>query len=130
MGIPANSGDGWNHAVPPRARCRIREGGFARRRESGAARIVAIDLDPAVLPSRASGVRQNPRPDFVEADFLASPIDGPYDFVSMIASLHHLPFDESVSKAACALAPGGVLAVLGLDRLKSRIDAAIQGTGA
>jgi SAM-dependent methyltransferase len=36
-----------------------------------------------------------------------------YDFISCIASIHHVPF-ETVSKLRDALAPGGVLAILGL----------------
>lgn len=36
-----------------------------------------------------------------------------YDFISCIASLHHMPFD-TVLTLRKALAPGGVLAVLGL----------------
>lgn len=39
-----------------------------------------------------------------------------YDFVSCVASLHHLPFAETVTRLRDALAPGGVLAVLGLSR--------------
>lgn len=41
--------------------------------------------------------------------------DGGYDFISCLASLHHMPF-ETVTKLRAALAPGGVLAVLGLAR--------------
>ncbi|MEV6168963.1 class I SAM-dependent methyltransferase [Streptomyces sp. NPDC051954] len=39
--------------------------------------------------------------------------DAHYDFISCIASLHHMPFD-SILTLRKALAPGGVLAVLGL----------------
>ena len=38
-----------------------------------------------------------------------------YDFISCLASIHHVPFD-TVSKLRGALAPGGVLAILGLYR--------------
>ena len=38
-----------------------------------------------------------------------------YDFISCIASLHHMPFD-TVTKLRRALVPGGVLVVLGLAR--------------
>ncbi|WAL64087.1 class I SAM-dependent methyltransferase [Amycolatopsis cynarae] len=39
--------------------------------------------------------------------------EGHYDFISCLAALHHMPF-ETVTKLRRALAPGGVLAVLGL----------------
>lgn len=41
-----------------------------------------------------------------------------YDFISCIASLHHMPF-AVVSRFAAALRPGGVIAVLGLARASS-----------
>jgi SAM-dependent methyltransferase len=47
--------------------------------------------------------------------------DGHYDFVSCIASLHHMPF-ETVLTLRRALAPGGVLAVLGLYAVRSPAD--------
>ena len=50
----------------------------------------------------------------------------PYDFVSMVAVLHHLPFDDAVRRAAGMLRPGGVLAVLGLDRAPSPIHAGLR----
>lgn len=144
MRAPAIRCDGWNHnthyhgrllqAVP--APCRraldvgCGTGAFARQLASRAVEVVAIDRDPAVLRRAHQASAGMPNLRFVEADFLAWPIDGSYDFVSMIASLHHLPFDEAVSKAAAALAPGGVLAVLGLDRPRSRIDAVIHAAAA
>ncbi len=46
-----------------------------------------------------------------------------YDFVAMVATLHHLPFPEALTRAATLLNPGGVLAVLGLDRPPSLLHA-------
>lgn len=129
--------DGWNHnshyherllhAVPHPCRraldvgCGL--GGFARRLASVAEQVDAIDREPNVV-SRAralsSGIR-NLR--FVEADFLTWQVGSSYDFVSMIATLHHLPFAEALARAASVLQPGGVLAVLGLDRASSLLEA-------
>lgn len=50
------------------------------------------------------------------------PADSRYDFVSCIASLHHMPF-ETVLTLRKALAPGGVLSVLGLYAVRSAADA-------
>ena len=44
-----------------------------------------------------------------------------YDFISCIASLHHTPFD-TVLTLRKALAPGGVLAVVGLYPVKTLTD--------
>jgi hypothetical protein len=54
------------------------------------------------------------------------PADGPYDFVSLVASLHHLPFAAALTKSAQLLRPGGVLVVLGLDRAPSVFHAAAR----
>ncbi len=47
--------------------------------------------------------------------------DAHYDFISCIASLHHMPF-ETVLTLRKALAPGGVLAVLGLYPVRTAAD--------
>jgi SAM-dependent methyltransferase len=129
--------DGWNHnahyhesllhAVPRPCRraldvgCGL--GSFARRLAGVAEQVDAIDREPAVASHArelSSGIH-NLR--VVEADFLTWPVEGSYDFVSMIATLHHLPFAEALSKAAGVLHPAGVLAVLGLDRAPSLLVA-------
>jgi SAM-dependent methyltransferase len=130
MRMPDPAADGWNHnshyhelllqAVPrPCVRaldagCGL--GGFSRRLAHHAEQVDAIDRDPAVvaraqeLSTRVRNLR------VVEADFLAWPEAGAYDFVSMIATLHHLPIAQALAHATRLLRPGGVLAVLGLDR--------------
>lgn len=136
MEHPTIPADGWNHnvhyherllrAVPrPCGRaldvgCGVGE--FARRLACIADRVDAVDRESTVvarareLSSRFRNLR------FVEADFLAWPADASYDFVAMIATLHHLPFAEGLTKAASLLRPGGALAVLGLDRARSFFD--------
>jgi SAM-dependent methyltransferase len=47
---------------------------------------------------------------------------GRYDFISGIASIHHMPFAETITKLRDALAPCGVLAILGLCRYTTRAD--------
>lgn len=48
-----------------------------------------------------------------------------YEFVSCLASLHHVPFG-TVAKLREALTPGGVLAVLGLARPSTPADLALD----
>lgn len=130
---PALSPDGWNHNahyherllefVPkscPRALdvgCGL--GTFARRLSRVANHVDAIDRDPAVVRQARQLSGQTPNIRFIEADFLSWETGESYDCISMIAALHHLPFDNAVTKAAQLLRPGGVLLVLGLDRAPS-----------
>ncbi|MDQ1022687.1 2-polyprenyl-3-methyl-5-hydroxy-6-metoxy-1,4-benzoquinol methylase [Streptomyces umbrinus] len=44
-----------------------------------------------------------------------------YDFISCLASIHHMPFD-TVTALREALAPGGVLVILGCYPEKTRLD--------
>ena len=94
-------------------------GTFARRLARVVEHVDALDRDRETLAQaeRLSGGLPNVR--FVEADFLTRQPEGPYDAVSMVAVLHHMPFREALIKAAALLRPGGVLLVLGLDRSPS-----------
>src|SRR5438874_213579 len=125
--------DGWDHnahyhrflvsAVPHPCRRALDvgcgSGAFARRLASVADHVDALDRDATLLlraRELGSGIGHL---SWIEADFLEWPGDGDYDFVSFVASIHHLPFAVAMSKATGLLRPGGVLAVLGLDRAAS-----------
>ena len=128
---------GWNHnthyhelllkAVPrpcPRALdagCGLGE--FARRLSRVANEVDAIDSEPAVIARARQLSPESSNLHFAEASFLTWPEEESYDFVSMIAVLHHLPFAEALTRAARMLRPGGVLAVLGLDRPRTLLHA-------
>lgn len=45
-----------------------------------------------------------------------------YDVITCIATIHHLPFSEVLICFRRRLAPGGTLVVVGLARLRSRIN--------
>ncbi|HVL67787.1 MAG TPA: class I SAM-dependent methyltransferase [Vicinamibacterales bacterium] len=101
-------------------------GAFARRLATVALSVDAIDRDPAVLSvarALSTGVANI---SFAEADILSWAAGDGYDFVSMIAVLHHLPFEAALERAAALLRPGGVLAILGLDRPRSVLHAAVR----
>lgn len=86
-------------------------GKFARRLAIHGLEVDAIDPDADVLAAARSlggGIRYR-EADVTTADLPA----GHYDFISCLASLHHVPF-ATVTTLCRALAPGGVLAVLGL----------------
>ncbi len=97
---------------------------FARRLASHCAHVDALDHDPDSVrqaQEHCAGMR-NVR--VLVADFLGWAEEHPYDFVSMIAVLHHLPFAAALEKTASVLRPGGVLVALGLHRPISVFHAA------
>ena len=99
------------------------EGTFARHL-SGKCSVTGIDRNHAMIEqARVATPDQSIR--FIEADFLRYPFDEQFDYISAIASLHHMPFKQALEKMAALLRPGGMLAVLGLFRAASLSDAAI-----
>lgn len=52
--------------------------------------------------------------------------DGSFDVVTMVAVLHHLPLEPALEHAGRLLAPGGRLLVVGLARVASPLDAAVD----
>lgn len=125
--------DGWNHnnhyhdlllaTVPPECRraldvgCGL--GTFARHLATRSSHVDALDEDAMVIQQARELSRGHDRIRFVHADFMTWTADEGYDFISMIAVLHHLPFGDALTKAATLLRPGGVLAVVGLHRARS-----------
>ncbi|WP_432153482.1 class I SAM-dependent methyltransferase [Streptomyces tricolor] len=47
---------------------------------------------------------------------------GPYDVITCVAVLHHLPFAETLSRFRRELAPGGTLVVVGCARASGAVD--------
>ena len=127
--------NGWNHnnhyhdlllaTVPPGCRraldvgCGL--GTFARQLSTRSSHVDALDEDAMAIQQARELSRDHERIRFVHADFMTWTADEPYDFISMIAVLHHLPFGDALTKAAALLRPGGVLAVVGLHRARSFI---------
>jgi SAM-dependent methyltransferase len=92
------------------------DGRFAHRLAEIAGEVDALDrVDLGARP------RSNLR--FIEADFMRHALEpGCYDFVSSIASVHHMPFVEGIERMKRALRPGGVLGIIGLFRDATLID--------
>ncbi|MGP4089342.1 class I SAM-dependent methyltransferase, partial [Streptomyces sp. KR55] len=86
-------------------------GRFARLLAARGLDVEGVDANAEVIEAaRAAGGG----PQYRRADVREGQLpDGRYDFISCIASLHHMPFD-TVLTLRQALAPGGVLAALGL----------------
>jgi SAM-dependent methyltransferase len=121
--------DYWNHnvhyqrvildAVPERCGAAIDvgcgDGLLACRLAARCATVTGIDRDgPMVAAARERG-RDVPGVSFVQADFLAYPLDdASFDFACANTALHHMDFGAALVKMARILRPGGRLAVVGL----------------
>lgn len=70
--------------------------------------VVGIDADAGILAA-ATGP---PNVKFEHADFRTYP--GTFDYVTAVASLHHVPLTEGLTALRELVAPGGTLAVVGL----------------
>lgn len=98
-------------------------GRFARRLAATGLSVEGIDRSGQMIAiARALG------PDTItyRHDDVTTAELGRYDFISCLASLHHVPF-ETVTKLRAALNPGGILAVLGLAKPRSVADWATWG---
>ncbi|GHE60188.1 class I SAM-dependent methyltransferase [Streptomyces capitiformicae] len=100
-------------------------GRFARRLAGMGIEVDAVDPSEEVIAearalSESAGGTRNPR--FRQAD--VTDVELPkehYDFISCLASIHHMPFD-AVAALRDALAPEGVLVILGCYPEKTRLD--------
>ena len=70
---------------------------------------------------------------FVEADLLGEEQESlrpsEYDFVSAVASIHHVPFVPALRTVERLLAPGGRTVIVGLARNASPLDLALSAAG-
>ena len=102
-------------------------GGFARRlaerSEAGSAgilpavrpHVLALDLSPEMIRIARERSAQFPNIEFELADVLDRPLpDEHFDCIASIATLHHLPFPEILTKMKAALKRNGVLLILDL----------------
>ncbi|MFF9819390.1 class I SAM-dependent methyltransferase [Streptomyces sp. NPDC014006] len=101
-------------------------GRFARKLAGLGIEVDAFDSDPGVIEfakaETACTVGEASSLNFRVVD--VGSVDLPeeqYDFISCLASLHHMPFD-TVQKLRGALTPGGVLVILGCYPERSRAD--------
>ncbi|AJT63479.1 class I SAM-dependent methyltransferase [Streptomyces chattanoogensis] len=94
-------------------------GRFARRLARRGIEVHAVDPSAeAIAAARSASAGADgttdallPRYEHADVTTLQLPV-GHYDFISCLASIHHMPFD-TVATLRTALAPGGVLVILG-----------------
>ncbi len=98
-------------------------GTFARQLALLSKHVLAIDLSPEMIRVARERSRQIPNVEFSVADALAMEFgDAQYDCIASIATLHHLPLEETLCKMKRALRPNGVLLVLDLFQPEGPLD--------
>ncbi|MGP3936796.1 class I SAM-dependent methyltransferase [Nonomuraea sp. KM88] len=97
-------------------------GRFARRLTEMGMEVDAVDPSARVIETAVAGSRDRGGPRFRCADITETPLPKDhYDYISCLASIHHVPFG-TVATLRDALAPGGVLAILGCYREATLAD--------
>jgi len=87
--------------------------------------VEGIDSDPQII---AQARELTPPGDygvpavFAVVDARAGLPAGPYDVITCVAALHHLPFAETLTRFRGQLAPGGTLVVVGCAREEGFAD--------
>jgi SAM-dependent methyltransferase len=134
---------GWNRnvhyhhivlrAVPPSCRRALDvgcgDGRLASELAEVCAEVVGIDNDAPTI-ARARSKYQRPNLEFVDGDAMTHPFaTESFDFISTIATLHHLPLEPALRRMSQLLRPGGVLAVIGLHPLRTPADFAYGVVG-
>ncbi|MGP3918740.1 class I SAM-dependent methyltransferase [Nonomuraea sp. 10N515B] len=94
-------------------------GRFARRLASLGIQVDAVDPAAEVIEAAEA---EGGGPRFHHADITEMELpEGHYDYISCLASIHHVPF-STVAALRDALTPGGVLAILGCYPERSAVD--------
>lgn len=109
------------------------DGLLVRKLAARARRVTGVDRCPEMirLAHKHSGHLGNV--DFLVADFLSAarsrlPADG-YDFISTVATVHHLDFEAATAAMARLLAPGGRLVIIGLAADRTPVDRLLSAAG-
>ena len=130
----------WNHnihyhgvvlrAMPPGSRLALDvgcgRGHLARELAQRCSKVIALDRDPEALAGARREGDCGGRITFLDGDVMAYPLPrASFDFIAMVATLHHLPLSDALERMCALLAPGGVLAVVGLYRARAMSDFAV-----
>ncbi|ESP95732.1 methyltransferase (plasmid) [Streptomyces sp. GBA 94-10 4N24] len=97
-------------------------GDLARLLASRAGVVHGVDVDADIV-ARARELTAPAAPvTFTVGDALNEIPPGPCDVITCVATIHHLPFSDALTRFRQHLAPGGTLVVIGLYRPQSRSD--------
>jgi SAM-dependent methyltransferase len=97
-------------------------GDLARLLASRAKAVQGIDADPAIVARARELTGPNAHVTFTVGDALTEIPPGPYDVITCVATIHHVPFSDALTCLGQHLAPGGTLVVVGVARAQSPGD--------
>ncbi|WP_336085641.1 class I SAM-dependent methyltransferase [Nocardia sp. SSK8] len=120
----------WNHnthyhpwildQVPAHARTALDigcgDGLLARKLATRCDAVLGVDLDGQAVAAAPTA----PNVHYEKADF--RDVDDTFDVVTAVATLHHVPLAEGMAALRALVAPGGVLAVVGLWKMHPLTD--------
>ncbi|RVU27635.1 class I SAM-dependent methyltransferase [Streptomyces antnestii] len=102
-------------------------GDLARLLAGRASAVKAVDSDP-VITAQAQELTPAALPvAFTVADAVAEFPAGSYDVITCVATIHHLPFAQTLTCFRRHLEPGGTLVVVGLSRAQTSVDHLLGG---
>lgn len=84
-------------------------------------------IDPSeecIVEAKAKACEEGVR--FTCTSFDDFDADGPFDAIMFVASIHHMDMEKALAKTKGLLAPGGMIAVVGLASPSSALDHAIE----
>jgi SAM-dependent methyltransferase len=93
------------------------------------AQVTGIDADAAMAAAASARLAKEPRVTIRQwrfEQFASAAGDGEADLITMVAVLHHLCLEDTLSLIPRLLAPGGRLLVVGLARVNSLTDLAVD----
>jgi len=104
------------------------EGLLVERRASVSRFVTGVDADPQAVMRARARIETLLNATVYEGDFLEIFLEpGSFDLVTMVATLHHLDFEEAVSRMCSLLRPGGKLIVIGLSANRTIGDWVLSG---
>jgi SAM-dependent methyltransferase len=92
-------------------------------------RVTGIDADAGMAAAATARLAADPRVAIRRCgfeQFASAPRDGDADLITMVAVLHHLDLDDALARIPGLLAPGGRLIVVGLARVNTLPDLAVE----
>ncbi|QIB47563.1 class I SAM-dependent methyltransferase [Streptomyces aureoverticillatus] len=97
-------------------------GDLARLLAVRADAVQAVDPDP-VITAQAQKLTPAGLPvTFTVTDAISEFPVGPYNVITCVAAIHHLPFHQALTRFRRHLAPGGTLVIVGLSRAQTPAD--------
>lgn len=97
-------------------------GDLARLLATRARQVHGIDVDVRIIDTARELTDPGLPVTFSVADALSYDEGAPYDVITCVAVLHHLPLTETLTRFRRQLAPGGTLVVVGLTREDTRVQ--------